>query len=101
MNVLVTGGSGLVGKAIQQIKDNYSYSWYFITSKDCNLINLEETKQLFNRIKPDFVIHLAANVGGLYKNMNQKVSMLEDNLLIKASTKPKSSTLLLLSARGM
>ena len=82
MNVLVTGGSGLVGKAIQQIKDNYSYSWYFITSKDCNLINLEETKQLFNRIKPDFVIHLAANVGGLYKNMNQKVSMLEDNLLI-------------------
>ena len=82
MNILVTGGSGLVGKAIQQIKDNYSYNWYFITSKDCNLTNLEETKQLFNKIKPDFVIHLAANVGGLYKNMNQKVSMLEDNVLI-------------------
>lgn len=82
MNILVTGGSGLVGKAIQQIKDNYSYNWYFITSKDCNLTDLEETKLLFNRIKPDFVIHLAANVGGLYKNMNQKVSMLEDNVLI-------------------
>jgi len=28
------------------------------------------------------VIHLAANVGGLYKNMNQKVDMFEKNILI-------------------
>lgn len=80
--ILVTGGSGLVGKAIQQIKANYSYTWHFVTSKDCDLTDLENTKKLFDKIKPNFVIHLAANVGGLYKNMNNKVSMLEDNLQI-------------------
>ena len=37
---------------------------------------------MFDKIKPNYVIHLAANVGGLYKNMNQKVDMLEMNLMI-------------------
>ena len=36
----------------------------------------------FEKHKPDYVIHLAANVGGLFKNMEYPVQMLEDNLLI-------------------
>ena len=40
------------------------------------------TLEFFKLSKPDYVIHLAANVGGLYKNMNHKVQMLEDNLLM-------------------
>ena len=37
---------------------------------------------MFEKYKPNYVIHLAACVGGLYKNMNNKVKMLEDNLMI-------------------
>jgi GDP-L-fucose synthase len=37
---------------------------------------------MFVTHKPTHVIHLAACVGGLYKNMNQKVDMLEKNLLM-------------------
>jgi GDP-L-fucose synthase len=80
--ILVTGGTGLVGKAIDNIKSNYNYKFIFIGSKDCNLTNLVETKELFENIKPDFVIHLAAYVGGLFKNMNNKVEMYEKNILI-------------------
>jgi GDP-L-fucose synthase len=43
---------------------------------------MEETKKMFEDYKPNKVIHLAANVGGLFKNMNQKVDMLEKNLMI-------------------
>ena len=82
MSILITGGSGLVGKALQHISKNYDYNFYFLNSKDCDLTNLTKTRNLFKNIKPDYVIHLAANVGGLYKNMNYKVQMLEDNLLI-------------------
>ena len=82
MNILVTGGTGLVGSAIQSIQQNYNYNFYFMSSKDCDLSNLEQTKNLFEKIRPDYVIHLAACVGGLYKNMTQKVDMLEKNLLI-------------------
>lgn len=78
--VLVTGGSGLVGKAIQKIKSNYQYDFIFATSKMCNLTNYNDTHEFFKKTRPNYVIHLAANVGGLYKNMNQKFQMLDDNM---------------------
>lgn len=82
MKVLVTGGTGLVGKAIENISRNYNYDFVFLSSKDCDLTNYYDTEKLFKKEKPDFVIHLAANVGGLFKNMNYMVDMLEKNLTI-------------------
>ena len=80
--ILVTGGTGLVGQAIKSISKNYSYNFIFLSSKDCDLSDYDQTKDLFSKIKPNYVIHLAAYVGGLFKNMNYKVDMLEKNLLI-------------------
>jgi GDP-L-fucose synthase len=83
MKILVTGGNGLVGQAIQNIKCIYEdYTFIFIGSKDYDLTNAEETQQLFEKERPDFVIHLAACVGGLFKNMKHKVDMYEKNILI-------------------
>lgn len=80
--ILVTGGSGLVGRAIESIKEEYPFEFIFATSKMCDLTNMNETREFFEKIKPNMVIHLAANVGGLYKNMNQKMDMLEKNMLM-------------------
>jgi len=83
MKILVTGGTGLVGYAINQIKNLYpNYNFLFIGSSNCDLTNYEQTNAFFAKEKPDYVIHLAAYVGGLYKNLNYKVEMLEQNLLI-------------------
>ena len=38
--ILVTGGTGLVGKAIEEISNKYNYNFIFIGSKDCDLTNL-------------------------------------------------------------
>ena len=77
MKILVTGGSGLVGSALKKISKNYPEDEFiFVSSKDYDLTNLSQTKIMLIRTEPDCVIHLAANVGGLYKNMNKKVSML-------------------------
>jgi GDP-L-fucose synthase len=78
--IVVTGGSGLVGRALKQIKNDYFM--IFLDSKMCDLRNYNETLTVFKEINPYAIIHLAACVGGLYKNMSQKVKMLEDNLLI-------------------
>ena len=80
--VLVTGGSGLVGSAIKNISLEYDYEFIFIQSSDYDLSSFEETNKMFHLFKPNYVIHLAACVGGLFKNMNEKVNMLEKNLLI-------------------
>jgi len=78
MCILVTGGSGMVGAALKEIKKD----WIYLSSKDGDLRNFEECKKIFEKYKPTGVVHLAANVGGLYKNLNNKIEMFEDNLYI-------------------
>tara|TARA_B100001063_G_scaffold138607_2_gene129520 strand:+ start:26496 stop:27428 length:933 start_codon:yes stop_codon:yes gene_type:complete len=82
MKILVTGSSGLVGSAIKKISPQYSYEFVFLSSKDGDLTDYKQTYNIFRKHKPDYVIHLAACVGGLFKNMNEKVNMFEKNTLI-------------------
>lgn len=85
MKILVTGGSGLVGKAIEEVSKNYNYEFVFLSSKDGDLRDFVQTHKIFSTHKPDFVIHLAADVGGLFKNITRRVNMLENNLLINTN----------------
>jgi GDP-L-fucose synthase len=81
--LLITGGTGLVGNGIKSISNQFpNYKYIYISSKDYDLSIMEDTKKMFEFYKPNYVIHLAACVGGLYKNMNNKVEMLEKNLMI-------------------
>jgi GDP-L-fucose synthase len=39
-------------------------------------------KAIFEKYKPTHVVHLAAMVGGLFKNMKYKLDFLRENMLI-------------------
>ena len=80
MNILITGGSGLVGYNLRQIYHNYQDNFIFLSSKDCDLTNFKDTQKIFEKYKPDCVVNLAAYVGGLFKNINCKVEMYENNI---------------------
>ncbi|KAI0057290.1 epimerase-domain-containing protein [Artomyces pyxidatus] len=90
--VLVTGGTGLVGYALRHVIETElvgsrygrreGEQWVFVSSKEADLRDPEQTRRLFEKYKPTHVIHLAALVGGLYKNMKYKLSFLRDNTLI-------------------
>ena len=67
-------------KSIKHIYANYIF--VFIGSKSCDLTNISQTQKLFENVRPDYVIHLAASVGGLFKNIKYKVDMYEKNILI-------------------
>mmetsp|Transcript_3137 Transcript_3137/g.7846 ORF Transcript_3137/g.7846 Transcript_3137/m.7846 type:complete len:318 (-) Transcript_3137:704-1657(-) len=84
--ILVTGGSGLVGKAVEEVLQGATpdnEQWYFASSKDADLTSYESTKQLFERLKPTHVLHLAARVGGLFSNMKYKVEFWKDNITMQ------------------
>ena len=72
---VVFGGTGLIGSALRKIMP----SWIYLGSKDCDLVNFPSVVETFKKYKPDEVIFLAANVGGLYKNMAQNYSIYMDN----------------------
>ncbi|KAF8516543.1 epimerase-domain-containing protein [Hysterangium stoloniferum] len=94
--VLVTGGSGLVGKAIEHIvntepvgsrfgKADKDEKWIFVGSKDADLKDAAQTEALFDKYKPTHVIHLAALVGGLFTNMKHNLTFLQSNLSINSN----------------
>lgn len=83
--ILVTGGTGLVGKAIKHITEldpREDEQFIFISSKDADLKDPAATKRLFLSHKPTHVIHLAAMVGGLFHNMAHNLDFLRYNVLI-------------------
>ncbi|XP_055656109.1 GDP-L-fucose synthase-like isoform X1 [Falco peregrinus] len=71
--ILVTGGTGLVGRAIEKVvadgEGQPDEEWIFVSSRDADLTSTTETKALFEKHKPTHVIHLAAMVGGLFRNI--------------------------------
>ena len=83
--ILVTGGTGMVGCAIQKMvsaKPNTDDIWIFIGSKDADLLDKVQTFALFDLHKPTHVIHLAAIVGGLFSNMKYRVEFYRNNTII-------------------
>ena len=83
VSVLVTGGSGLVGSALRgACGADLKYRFIFASSCECDLTDYEATLQYFRAVAPGAVIHLAAAVGGLFKNMRCKVDMFETNVRI-------------------
>ncbi|KAK5914224.1 hypothetical protein CgunFtcFv8_008680 [Champsocephalus gunnari] len=87
MRVLVTGGSGLVGKAIEHVVQEdggklEGEEWIFLSSKDADLVDVGQTRAVFEKYRPTHVIHLAAKVGGLYLHMKENLHFLRDNIKI-------------------
>jgi len=82
--ILVTGGTGLVGKGIQAHLASQpaqpNERWIFLGTKDGDLSDLTATKKIFEKYKPTHIIHLAAMVGGLFKNMRNKVDFFRVNM---------------------
>ena len=75
--VLITGGYGMVGSAMEsQIK---------LSRETCDLTNPKQTEKLFQLIKPDGVIHCAGKVGGIGGNSNYKGEYFYDNLMINTN----------------
>ena len=76
--LLITGGSGLIGNYLKEIGLNAKY----VSSKDYDLLKLDEVKSMFKETKPDTVIHLAALVGGIHHNIEEPVKYFEENILM-------------------
>jgi GDP-L-fucose synthase len=72
MKTLITGGSGLIGR---EFSSNYKMS-----SKDCNILNVAEIEELFEKENFDNVIHTAARVGGVLANTNYVYDFFLENI---------------------
>jgi len=75
-NVLITGGSGMVGQAFRKKLP----AGIFCSSKDCDLVDLLKTEAMLREHKPEAVIHLAARVGGVKANSDYAAEFFIENI---------------------
>ena len=80
-NILVTGGSGMVGKHLKKILPNA----YYISSKDGDLRDPVYVRWLLSSYTPKTVVHLAAKVGGIQENIDKPAEYFDDNILINTN----------------
>lgn len=78
MNILITGGSGMVGRSLRSLLPNA----YAPSSKELDLTNSTLVKDYFNYHKFDYVIHLAAYVGSLHDNIESSTDYFDNNILM-------------------
>jgi GDP-L-fucose synthase len=85
-SVLVTGGTGFLGKAVvANLKDN-GYQNVHAIGSSFDLTTAEDTKLAFDKFEPKAVIHLAATVGGIEANRQNPGLFFYNNLAMGLNT---------------
>lgn len=77
--LLLTGGSGMVGRNI--LEHPLAASWEIIapSSKKLDLTDAEQVDKFISKSKPDIVVHAAGQVGGIQANIAHPIAFLERN----------------------
>jgi GDP-L-fucose synthase len=81
--VLVTGGSGFLGRAVRRTLEPQSPAAVAApTSAEFDLRDPLAVDRLLGEVRPSLIIHLAARVGGIGANMARPADLYLDNLLM-------------------
>jgi len=81
--ICVTGGAGFLGSFIQESLKKRGVTDIFIPlRKQYDLIEVSDIRRMLSDAKPDVIIHLAANVGGIGANMEHPAEFFYDNLMM-------------------
>lgn len=79
MRILITGGTGFLGKHVINKLQNNNHQLFVPSSRDLNLIDKENTIKAVKAMQPDVILHQAALCGGILANKNSPADFLHYN----------------------
>jgi nucleoside-diphosphate-sugar epimerase len=78
-SVLITGGSGLVGKNFMEHAETKNYTIFSPSHAEVDLLEFEQINNFLKDKKPDLIIHAAGIVGGIQANIKNPIKFLIQN----------------------
>jgi GDP-L-fucose synthase len=78
VEILITGGSGMVGRELRKLLPEA----HCPSSSELDLLDPQMVKGYLSRNKFDYVIHLAAYVGSLHDNIDNRTLYFDQNILM-------------------
>ncbi|ESP62931.1 UDP-glucose 4-epimerase [Smithella sp. ME-1] len=83
--ITVTGGKGFLGShLLRNLKDHGCANIKIVDLPEYNLTNITDVQRMYEKTKPQIVIHLAAKVGGIGFNQEKPAELFYDNLIMGA-----------------
>jgi len=83
MKILITGGTGMVGSAFKNIGNEHEL--VSVGSGDYKLNRHDQAFWMLEKIRPDAIIHLAAQVGGIQANVDYAGDFYRNNIRINTN----------------
>lgn len=83
--ILITGANGFLGTHLKNFLKSHKIKFEITESKKNDLTNFQEANKIFKKIKPTIVFSLAARVGGILVNKENKADFYRDNTLINTN----------------
>ena len=81
--VCVTGGAGFLGSVVvSRLRDQGASEIIVPRKADYDLVKGEDVRRLLKDTRPDVILHLAANVGGIGANRAHPAEFFYDNLMM-------------------
>lgn len=81
--VCVTGGAGFLGSFItEKLRARGAKEIFIPTIEEYDLVNGDDVRKVLDRSKPDIVIHLAAQVGGIGANREHPADFVYSNAMM-------------------
>lgn len=80
IRILLTGGSGMVGRNLLEHSCIDDFEVLAPPSSELNLLDFKAVQDYVERNQPNVIIHAAGKVGGIQANIREPVKFLLDNL---------------------
>lgn len=81
--VCVTGGAGFLGSYIvEKLRERGAKEIFIPTIEEYDLVNGDDVRRMLDASKPDVVIHLAAQVGGIGANREHPAEFVYSNTMM-------------------